>query len=436
MHGGAERAEAGEGQRFVVVPEGLVGVAALFVDEPRQKPAEPEDRVVRLFELVADVTLHHAQAPRLDLGAAEVAGLEVVHHVERVDEKLLVRGRHVAAGRSGEHVFADGVARVVGEVEHVDRLVGRLEIALAQPELREGLVDGAPIEDEQRIVAAEVARQVFVGAHAELLVDVLDGLPRLTRVERGARLDRPKLVTAAPREGLGNDEKQRPAERKAVPFHRTILVTYALCCQRIAPVSISRTCMKKKYCTRRASSVRSSDVCTLPVKKYCAPICLPYFAAWAGLNTALLVAFDLRDDLVLALACDDRNGVRVDEPRLGFAQDRAELRLDVLGGFVGKGKDGDDGLAATLSPGFHDRRRAQVVEVLLQHLLDVLLVEARAHRMRVDARLLRSADVLLLLGAGTGDGEKSEREDGEGRSERHAIPLDYEVGGQHTTRPR
>ena len=47
--------------------------------------------------------------------------------------------------------------------------------------------------------------------------------------------------------------------------HRTAFVMYAFCCQLISLVEVSMTCMKMKYCTRRASSVRSSDAPTLPV---------------------------------------------------------------------------------------------------------------------------------------------------------------------------
>jgi hypothetical protein len=43
-------------------------------------------------------------------------------------------------------------------------------------------------------------------------------------------------VTTAARQSLSNDEAEPPDEGKTAAFHRTILVTYALCCQRMAPV--------------------------------------------------------------------------------------------------------------------------------------------------------------------------------------------------------
>ena len=98
--------------------------------------------------------------------------------------------------------------------------------------------------------------------------------------------------------------------------------TYALCCHRMAPVSTSMTCMKKKYCTRRTSSVRSSEVWTLPVRKYLRAELLAVLRDVGGIEHRVLRAFDLGDHLALPCRAPRRDRVRLDQPRLGLAQDR------------------------------------------------------------------------------------------------------------------
>ena len=133
-------------------------------------------------------------------------------------------------------------------------------------------------------------------------------------------------MTAAPDEPRRGRQPPPRAEERSLandePAHLTILVTYALCCQRIAPVSTSIDLHEEEVLHAAHVLGALVEVWTLPVRKYCAPSCLPYCATCAGLNTGLRVPSISRDDLVLPVARDDRHGVRLDEPRLGLAQDR------------------------------------------------------------------------------------------------------------------
>ncbi len=225
-------------QRLVVVPERLVRLAALFIDEPGEKAAEPEDRILRFLEVVLDVAMDHAEPASLHPRAAEIAGLEVVDHVERVDEKLLVGRGDVASGRSGEDVLADRVAGVVRQVEHVDRLVGRLKIALALFELGERLLNRSAVENQKGVIPPHLFGKIVVAAHAERSVHLFDRSSRPPGIERGAHGQRLELVAAATDRYDARDSRRDRRASREMPRrpHLSSLVTYALCCQRMAPV--------------------------------------------------------------------------------------------------------------------------------------------------------------------------------------------------------
>ena len=133
----------------------------------------------------------------------------------------------------------------------------------------------------------------------------------------------------------------------------------------------------------------------------------------------VLRALDLPDHLGLTLLADDARDLAVDEPALGVAQHGVELRIDVLVGLVDERRDGDrlpvalPGLDAPLG---HDRRVAHLVEERLQRALDVVLVEAGAHRGAVDARIVGAAHVFAVRAPGQRDHCGDERE-GRCRSE-------------------
>ena len=90
------------------------------------------------------------------------------------------------------------------------------------------------------------------------------------------------------------------------------------------------TCMKMKYCTRRASSVRSSDGADLAGDEVLHAELLAVLGDVPGVEDRVLRALDLADHVRLALVADDAHDAGVHEPRLGLAQHRVELRIDVL----------------------------------------------------------------------------------------------------------
>ena len=223
VHRPLQAEEAREARGLVVEAQGLVGVVALLEGEPREVPAEAEDGVVLLAERVAHVLLHDDEPARLDLRALEVPRLQVVQHVERVDEELLVRRRDVLAGGVAEDVLADRVARVVREVQHVDRLVGRLKIALRGLVLGERLLDRGPVEHEERVVAFDLLGELIVLLDAHLLVQGGDRLARAPLVEgrphgQGAL----GVAAAALREG---EQRQRHQQRRRGPGPHGELLT-------------------------------------------------------------------------------------------------------------------------------------------------------------------------------------------------------------------
>ena len=102
----------------------------------------------------------------------------------------------------------------------------------------------------------------------------------------------------------------------------------------------------------------------------------------------------------------------LDQPGLGLAQDRVELRVDVLARLVGKRKDGDDRLAAALrarcpSPG--------AVRRLLRFSLSMCWMSCLSRPVlmaaRVDPRLLRAANVFGSRAAGQ-QGRDAQRKGG------------------------
>src|SRR5205823_6126669 len=115
--------------------------------------------------------------------------------------------------------------------EHVDRLVRRLKILLAQLELRERLLNGPPVENEKGVVASHVLRQILVAVDAERVVHFLDGPPRLAGVERGSNGQRLELVPAASSRPKSRRRTRREPNRSELHgetrarAHLSILVT-------------------------------------------------------------------------------------------------------------------------------------------------------------------------------------------------------------------
>ncbi len=269
----AERRIRPVAEGVVVVEERLVSLAALLEGEAGKVAAEAEER--RLALVIAQVSLHDREAASLDPGPAEVALGQVVHHVDGVDEQLLVGGRLVRPHVVREEVFAEIVGGPAGHVEQVDRLVRGPEIARGQPVAVHAEEDVAAVEQEERVVAPE-RRELGRGLDLELLVQRghrLGGSAAIERLERGAN-----AIFMSAAGGLPEAEEQRersqgrtlaPREARVPPAHHSwmsALVKAALFCQATALVATSMSCMNMKYWTRRSSSVRSSAVKTLPVR--------------------------------------------------------------------------------------------------------------------------------------------------------------------------
>src|SRR5262249_15278069 len=146
-----------------------------------------------------------------------------VEKVQSVDEQLLVGRSDVAPRGPREDVLADRVAGVVRQIEHVDRFVGRLKIALTVGKLGERLLNAGPIEHEERVVPDDVARKARVVLDLDFLVDGFVSLARAARVERGAHLERAHLVAAASRKKADrrrNGESDGPKAAYCAVQHR------------------------------------------------------------------------------------------------------------------------------------------------------------------------------------------------------------------------
>lgn len=202
-----EPAELAGGRGLVVPAERLVDLARLLVREARQQPTERHHARVGAVHPLRQVLSHDREPTGLDARAAQVALLEVVQQVERVDEQLLVGRRLVPARGVAEDELADRVARAPREVEHVDGLVRRLVVAGAVREGAELLLDGRAVEEQERLVRHDLRREVRVPLHAELVVQRGDGALRIGRVERGAHLERARLVAGAARRGEPERER-------------------------------------------------------------------------------------------------------------------------------------------------------------------------------------------------------------------------------------
>ena len=219
-------------ERLVVPAQRLVGPIALLEGEAREEAPEPEDGVVGLAQVVGDVLLHDREPPRLDARAVQVPELEVVEHVERVDEELLVGRRLVLAARAGEHVLADRVLRVVREVEHVDGLVGRLEVALRAGRTAATLCWMLPRSSTKRALSLPMsAGKLGVDFTSISSSSRRMRLARLALVERRAHGQHPLGVRRAPLERGDRGERDERDEglcdggRERGCPHRSALVT-------------------------------------------------------------------------------------------------------------------------------------------------------------------------------------------------------------------
>jgi hypothetical protein len=103
-----------------------------------------------------------------------------------------------------------GVAR---QIEQVDFFVRDLQVTARQLVTLERLQDHRPIEQEQRVRAARLARQIFLAANVELLVHELERSGRLPGVERVANRERMIGVARATGEAQPREHQQDDAAK-------------------------------------------------------------------------------------------------------------------------------------------------------------------------------------------------------------------------------
>ncbi len=106
----------------------------------------------------------------------------------------------------------------MGQVEHVDGLVGGLEVALRGVELRDALLDAPAVEDVEGVVAPQVGGQVVLGLHAHLVVEEMERLARLPLVEGRPHRQhvlrvRRAALEAGQREQADKADRDRPSQR-------------------------------------------------------------------------------------------------------------------------------------------------------------------------------------------------------------------------------
>ena len=254
-----------------------------------------------------------------------------------------------------------------------------------------------------------------VGLHVHLLVEQA----------HAPRAAGPRRAPCAPGSHAARSGDAQPCERRASATdmamqsrcaasraasrrgHRIALVTYAFCCQRISLVSAVDDLHEDEvlHAPRVLGAlVGRADLAgdeVLHAQSACRT-----GGCGAGSKTGCCAPSTCRIISACRSLADDAARCRVDEPRLGLAQHRVELRVDVLARLVDERRDGDRlpiALSGLRAPLVHDRRDAQLVEQSLQGALDVVLVEPRAHRRTVDARIVRAADVLTTSARGRGE---------------------------------
>ena len=107
----------------------------------------------------------------------------------------------------------DRIAGIVSQIEHVDGLVGGLEIASGTIELQRTLLNACAIEHEKGLVRRQVRRQVAIAADVHVLIQEVNCLVWLAGIERGAHGPRPLRVTRTALEGQDRDGSEDRSRR-------------------------------------------------------------------------------------------------------------------------------------------------------------------------------------------------------------------------------